>query len=171
MVPVKKIFYLTGVFVLAMLTEVSAQSGLDSIQLKTVKSKMVSYGSLTAKAPIVLVCFWSVNSDVSIQEVNAINVQYGKWKQPAPFVLLAICIDEGNLLNRMRPTASQNDWAFDVYADFNGDLQKSLHFTNPPQAFILEKGQVVYQQSGFEPGTEDYLFSRIRSLANPPLPR
>ncbi|HVU57719.1 MAG TPA: hypothetical protein VHD83_21805 [Puia sp.] len=144
---------------------VTAQSSPDSIQLKTVKGKMVSYGSVVGQSPLLLVCFWSVNSDASIDELNALNTQYAKFKKPAPFILLGICIDEGNLVNRMRPMALQNDWAFDVYADIDGGVQKLLHFTQPPQAFIVEKGQVVYQQSGFQPGSESYLLSKIQSLA------
>ena len=137
----------------------------DSIQLRNLKGKMVSYATVKGQQTLVLVCFWSINSESSIQELNAINAQYGKWTQPAPFLLLAICVDEGNLLSRMRNTAMQNIWTFGVYADINGDLQKAFHFTNPPQSLILDKGQVVYQQSGFEPGTEDYLFNRLRTLA------
>jgi hypothetical protein len=58
-----------------------------------------------------------------------------------------------------------NEWrGFDVCADINGDLQQALHFTNLPQSVILKNGQIVYQQSGFADGTEDYLFSKIQAL-------
>ncbi|HEY4205587.1 MAG TPA: hypothetical protein VGM31_02200 [Puia sp.] len=142
-----------------------AQSSPDSIQLKTVKGKMVSYASVAGHSPLLLVCFWSVNSESSIDELNALNTQYAKYKKPAPFALLGICIDEGNLVNRMRPTALANEWVFDVYADIDGGLQKLLHFTQPPQAFIVEKGQVIYEQSGFSSGSESYLLSKMQALA------
>ena len=125
----------------------------------------MSYSSVTGGSPLLLICFWSVNSESSINELNALNAQYAKYKKPSSFLLLAISIDEGNLINRMRPTAQQNDWAFDVYADIDGGLQKQLHFTEVPQAFIVEKGQVVFEQSGFSPGSESYLLSKIQSLA------
>lgn len=150
---------------LGVLAEAGAQSSPDSIELKTVKGKLVSYSSVTGGAQLLLICFWSVNSDASIDELNALNTQYAKYKKPLPFTLLGICIDEGNLVNRMRPTALQNDWVFDVYADIDGGLQKQLHFTQPPQAFIVQKGLVVYQQSGFSSGSENYLLSKLQSLA------
>lgn len=135
------------------------------MQLRNVKGKMVSYAAVTKQAPLVMVCFWSVNSEVSIKELNAINAQYEKLKKPIPFALLAICVDEGSLLNLMRHTALDNLWAFDVYSDIDGGLQRALHFMNTPQALIVNKGEVIYQQSGFEPGSENYLFSKILSLA------
>src|SRR5882672_291295 len=139
----KKISFLSGFFFLGFLVSACAQASLDSVQLRNVKGKMVSYAAVTRQSPLVMVCFWSVNSDVSIRELNAINVRYAKLKNPVPFALLAICVDVGNLLNLMRHTATDNLWSFDVYADINGDLQKALHFTNLPQSLILNKGDVV----------------------------
>jgi len=165
MSPVNKIFFLFCILLLGMRDGAKAQGSLDSVQLRNLKGKMVSYSAVTAKVPLVLVCFWSINSEASIQELNAINQRYEKLKQPLPFTLLAICVDQGNLLNRMRNTAMQNIWTFDVYADINGDLQRAFHYANPPQSLIVSKGEIVYQQSGFQPGAEDYLFSRIQTLS------
>ena len=161
----RKILFLFGAVLLT--GSLSAQVTLDSVQLKPVRGALVSYGNLTAKTPQVMVCFWSVNIPATIDELNAINKLYEKWKQVGTFKLLAICIDEGNLLGRMRPTANMNGWTFDVYGDLNGDLQQVLHAGTPPQVFILDKGKVVYQQSGYSAGAEDYLFSKIQSLTIP----
>jgi len=160
-----KISCLSGFLFLSLLAGVHAQAPLDSMQLKTVKGKLVSYSSLTKQSPLVMVCFWSVNSESSISELTAINQRYAKLKQPLSFTLLAISVDEGNLVNHMRNTALQNEWTFEVYADVDEGLQHALHFTNAPQSLILNKGEIVYQQSGFEPGSENYLFSKIQSLA------
>jgi len=165
MLPVNKIFFLLCLSLLGVWAGAGAQSSPDSIQLKTVKGKLVRYSSVTGGSQLLLICFWSVNSDASIDELNALNTQYAKYKKPLPFTLLGICIDEGNLVNKMRPTALQNDWVFDVYADIDGGLQKQLHFTQPPQAFIVQKGQVVFEQSGFSSGSESYLLSKLLSLA------
>jgi len=161
----KKIFLSSGLLLLASFLSAQAQVPLDSIQLRTLKGPIISYSTLARKNPVILICFWSVNSDPSINELNAINQQYGKWKQLASFTMMAICVDQGNLLNRMRPTFNMNGWTFDVYADINGDLKQALSSGNVPQSVILQNGKVVYQQSGFEAGTENYLFSKIQSLS------
>ena len=172
MPPAKKIILSAGLlFLCSFLSAARAQGSapipvpLDSVSLKTLKGPLTSYGALAGKTPVILVCFWSINSDPSISELNAINKQYVRWKQLASFKLMAVCIDQGSLLNRMRPTANVNEWqGFDVCADINGDLQQALHFTNLPQSVILKNGQIVYQQAGFADGTEDYLFSKIQAL-------
>lgn len=174
MSPAKKIFFFTALLLLASSLSAAWAQGpapapvpLDSISLKMVKGPLTSYGELTRKCPLILVCFWSINSDPSLNEVNAINKQYDKWKQLASFKLLAVCVDQGSLLSRMRSTVNMNEWrGFDICADINGDLQQTLHCTNLPQSVILKNGQIVYQQSGFEAGTEDYLFSKLQTLAD-----
>src|SRR5882757_3211663 len=163
----KKIFLSSGLLLLVSFLSAQAQVPLDSVQLKTLRGPMISYGELARKSPVILICFWSVNSDPSINELNAINKQYEKWKQLASFKLMAICVDQGNLLNRMRPTFNMNGWTFDVYADINGDLQQALSSNNVPQSMVLQNGKVVYQQSGFAAGTEDYLFSQVKNLLAP----
>jgi cytochrome c biogenesis protein CcmG/thiol:disulfide interchange protein DsbE len=161
-----KISFLVAIL-FATLALSAQETPLDSLQLKTLKGQVFPFSVLTKKEPVILICFWSVNSDPSMGELNAINAQYAKWKQAAPFKLMAICIDEGNLLNRMRPTANGNGWTFDVYGDINGDLQKffSVNDNNLPVSLILDKEKVVYRQSGFDTGTENYLFAKIQDLA------
>jgi len=166
-----KISCLLGFLSLGLLAGVDAQAPLDSVQLRTVKGKMVSYSSLTGKSPLVMICFWSMNSESSISELTAINQRFAKLKQPLNFTMLAICVDDAGLVGRMRNTALQNDWTFDVYADVDGGLQQAFHSTNVPHSLIVNKGEVVYQQSGFEPGSENYLFSKIQTLAIPPRQR
>ena len=164
MSPVNKIFLLIFLATAVSVLSVQAQSPLDSLPLRNTKGKLVSCASVMKQHPLAMVCFWSINSESSIRELTAISQRYARLKQPVGFSLLAICVDEGNLQSRMRNTALQNEWVFDVYADVDGGLQHALHFSAPPQSMILNKGEVVYQQSGFEAGSETYLFSKIQLL-------
>ena len=164
---VKKIVFASGLLLPVIAGSAQTPAALDSIQLKPLKGPLISYGGLTRQRSVVLVCFWSSNSESTLNEVNAINKQYDKWKQLTSFKMIAVCVDQGNLLSRMRPTANMNDWhGFDVCADINGDLQLTLKAGNLPQSVILKDGAVVYQQSGFEAGTEEYLFSKIKALSD-----
>jgi hypothetical protein len=159
---VKKI--VTAVCLILLVSSLEAQTPLADAQLKNLRGVVSSFSSLTQKDSIVLVCFWSINSDASIGELNAINGHYEKWKQATPFKMMAVCIDEGNSLSRIRSTVNNNGWTFDVYADINGDLHTALGAGSLPQAMVLKDRRVVYQQSGFGDGSENYLFSKIQAL-------
>jgi hypothetical protein len=98
--------------------------------------------------------------------LNAINTKYDSWKQDVKFKMMAVSVDEGKLINRVRPTAIMNGWTFEVYDDLNGDLRKALNSNNFPQSFVIKSGRVVYQQSGYEAGTENYLFQKLAAASN-----
>jgi cytochrome c biogenesis protein CcmG/thiol:disulfide interchange protein DsbE len=135
-------------------------------QLKNLHGKMVSFSTVTQKDSLVLVCFWSAASEASITELNAINAKYESWKESGLFRFMAISIDEGKAANRIRPMVNENGWLFDVYADINGDLRKALKSNNLPQSMIIRRGKVIYEQSGYEVGSENYLFQKIQTIAS-----
>ncbi len=144
----------------------SAQPSLSPAMLKPLRGPSASFGSLTEKDSIVLLLFWATGSQQSIDELNAITAKDEKWKQLGNFKMMAVCVDEGKDVGRVRPMVNAYGWIFDVYIDINGDLRKTLKSVNLPQSVILYKGQVVYQQSGFEAGSENYLIKRIQALGN-----
>ena len=143
-----------------------AQNSLSSATLKTLKGSFVPFSSIMQKDSLVLICFWSIASDATISELNAIQSHYEKWKEALSFKLMAVCIDEGKALSKLRPTVNMNEWTFDVYADIRGELRKALNSNNLPQCMIIHHGFMVYEQSGYEPGVENYLFQKMRSISN-----
>jgi hypothetical protein len=77
---------------------------------------------------------------------------------------MAVSIDEGKQANRLRPVYNQNGWTFEAYSDLYGDLRKSLHSNNLPQSVIVYKNEIVYEQSGWTAGTENYLIQKLLSM-------
>jgi len=159
---IKKI--LPAVYIFLFVSSIHAQSSLPEAMLKTTRGAMVSFSSVTKKDSVILVFFWASTSEQSMNELNAISAKYDKWKEIAVFKMMAVSVDEGKLANRLRPIANMNGWTFDVYGDTNGDLRKALNAKNLPEAMIIKGGKVVYQQSGYETGSENYLIERVRSF-------
>ena len=120
-------------------TGLRAQNAAGDAQIKNLHGKMVSFSSVTQKDSLVLVCFWSAASLVRAGRVV--------------------------LSTKIRPMVNENGWLFDVYADINGDLRKALKSNNLPQSMIIRRGKVIYEQSGYETGSENYLFQKIQTIA------
>jgi len=142
-----------------------AQNSLPTATLKTLRGAFIPFSSIMQKDSLVLICFWSTESEATISELNAIQSHYEKWKEVLSFKLMAVCIDEGKALSKLRPTVNMNEWTFDVYADIRGELRKALNSNNLPQCMIIHHGFMVYEQNGYEPGVENYLFQKMRSIA------
>jgi cytochrome c biogenesis protein CcmG, thiol:disulfide interchange protein DsbE len=142
----------------------SCQDSLQQARLKTLQGKIRSFSSIAKKDSLFLICFFSVNSEESISELNSINTNLESWQNMKHFRFLAVSVDEGNAANKLRPVYNMNEWKFEAYDDLYGDLRKSLHSNNFPQSLILYKNEIVYEQSGWTTGTENYLIQQILSI-------
>ncbi|HVY76502.1 MAG TPA: hypothetical protein VG890_16850, partial [Puia sp.] len=54
-----------------------------------------------------------------------------------------------------------NGWTFESYSELYGDLRRALQSNNLPQSMILFKNKIVYQQSGWSPGSDKYLYEKL----------
>ena len=144
----------------------SAQDSLQVARLKSLQGKIAPFSVFAKKDSLFLICFWSVGSDESITELNSINANLDKWQSATPFRFLAVSVDEGKIANRIRPTYNMNSWTFEVYSDLYGDLRRALHSNNLPQSMIVYRNNIIYEQSGWTAGTENYLIQRLASMKN-----
>jgi hypothetical protein len=153
-------YFLILLFVLSA-GDVAAQDSLLSARLKPLRGAVAPFKDFAKKDSLFLICFWASTSDESMNELNAINANLEKWKQAIPFRMLGISEDEGKMANRVRGIYNMNSWTFEVYTDLYGDLRRALGSNNLPQSMIVFKNKIVYQQSGWTAGSENYLFQKL----------
>ena len=142
----------------------SAQGSIQEAKIKSLQGKIAPFSVFAKKDSLFLICFWSVSSDESITELNSINVNLEHWQSLLPFRFMAVSVDEGKLANRLRPVYNQNSWTFEAYSDPYGDLRKALHSNNLPQSMIVYNNEIIYEQSGWTGGTENYLIQKLLSM-------
>ena len=143
---------------------VSAQESLQDAKIKSLQGKIAAFSVFAKKDSLFLICFWSLSSDESITELNSINANLEHWQTLLPFRFMAVSVDEGKVANRLRPVYNQNSWTFEAYSDLYGDLRKALHSNNLPQSMIVYKNEIIYEQSGWTEGTENYLIQKLLSM-------
>jgi cytochrome c biogenesis protein CcmG, thiol:disulfide interchange protein DsbE len=143
---------------------VSAQESLQDAKIKSLQGKIAPFSVFAKKDSLFLICFWSLSSDESITELNSISANLEHWQSLLPFRFMAVSIDEGKQANRLRPVYNQNSWTFEAYTDLYGDLRKALHSNNLPQSMIVYKNEIIYEQSGWTSGTENYLIQKMLSM-------
>ena len=142
----------------------SAQGSIQEAKIKSLQGKIAPFSVFAKKDSLFLICFWSVSSDESITELNSINANLEHWQSLLSFRFMAVSVDEGKLANRLRPVYNQNSWTFEAYSDPYGDLRKALHSNNLPQSMIVYNNEIIYEQSGWTGGTENYLIQKLLSM-------
>lgn len=142
----------------------AAQDSLLMARLKPMRGAVAPFSAFAKKDSLFLICFWASTSDESMNELNAINANLEKWKAAVPFRMLGISEDEGKMVGRVRGIYNMNSWTFDVFTDLYGDFRRALQSNNLPQSMIVYKNKIVYQQSGWTAGSEQYLFQKLVSI-------
>lgn len=158
---------MNSVWMIALVMLSLTAAGQDSLQqarLKSLQGKIAPFSFFAKKDSVFMICFWSVESEASITELNSINTNLEQWQKQVPFRFMAISADEGKMAGRFRTTYNMNAWTFEAYVDLYGDLRRTLHSNNLPQSMIIFKNEIIYEQSGWTPGTENYLIDRLLSL-------
>ena len=161
----KKIFALAAGLLL--FSNVQAQSELPTTQIKDVNSgEKIAFNKAFEPGKVTLVSFWATWCVPCKHEIKTIRKKMPDWKQQADFNYVTVSIDESRMEGLVRSYAKSQGWDFPFYIDPNSDLKRSLNFQTVPFTIIIDKqGKIAYMHSGYEEGSEEEVFAKVRELS------
>mgnify|MGYP000860074191 CR=1 FL=1 len=149
-----------------LVSAVFAQGELPDTQIKDVNTgKKVAFNETFEKGKVTLVSFWATWCVPCKKEIKNIREKMPTWKQEADFNFVTVSVDESRAEGLVRSYAKSQGWNFPYYIDPNSDLKRSLNFQTVPFTLIVDKnGKVAYMHSGYEEGSENEVFAKIKEL-------
>lgn len=143
----------------------SALKLLPDGKVKDTNGKVMDLSTYTRSGKITIVSFWATWCGPCKKELDAYAPHYEDWSKKYGTQLLAISIDDIRGQAKIKPMVSEKKWPYTVLMDSNSDLQRQLGFNSIPQLYMLDqKGNIVYQASGYVPGSEKELEAKMASL-------
>ncbi|MBS1590121.1 MAG: redoxin family protein [Bacteroidetes bacterium] len=148
-------------------SSVFAQSELPDTQVKDVNSgKRVAFNETFEKGKVTLVNFWATWCVPCKKEIKNVRAKLPEWKKETDFNYMTVSVDESRAEGLVRSYAKSQGWDFPYYIDPNSDLMRSLSFRTVPFTIIVDKnGKVAYLHSGYEEGTENEVYAKIKELS------
>ena len=100
------------------------------------------------------------------ERYQAINDQLMDWLDEADFQVVAVSIDDTRSAAKAKALASGNGWSdFIVLYDKNQDFKRAMNVNMVPHVFVLDgEGKIVYNHTGYTPGSEAELLEVIKGL-------
>lgn len=147
---------------------VSAQSSktLPDATVKTLDGKSVQIKSYVGKGKITILSFWATWCAPCKREMDAISEVYGDWKKDYDVQFLAVTIDTQRDLPKVKPMVTTKGWPYIFLSDAANQLKTALNFQTIPQTYLIDqKGNIVYEHTGYNPGDELDLEEKIKALA------
>lgn len=154
------------VFLLLSVTSTSySQGDIPSTTVKTTRGKSVKFNSLCqARDTVILVTFWATWCNPCVNELEKLNEIFPEWQKECPVILIAVSVDDARTSARVNSFVKGRGWNFNVFLDPNNDLKRAFNINDIPYLLMIKNDRVVYQKSGYIPGSESGLLSKLKSL-------
>ena len=143
-----------------------AQSKMPNCPLKDINGKSVNVAQLDNDGNPIIVCFFATWCKPCQRELQAIHDVYPDWQDETGVKVVAISIDEGQNVNKVKPLVDGYGWEYDVLLDPNSDLKRALGINMIPYALVVDgSGNIVYNHTGYVDGGEEELIEVVRKYS------
>lgn len=100
------------------------------------------------------------------RELKAIQEVYEDWQQETGVRIIAISIDEGQNIQKVKPLVDGYGWEYQILLDPNSDFRRAMGVNLIPHSFIIDgNGKVAYSHSGYTEGAEAELYEKVKEIA------
>ena len=100
------------------------------------------------------------------RELDAIHEQIVDWEEETGVKVIAVSIDQGQNVDKVKPLVNAKGWEYEVLLDPNGDFNRAMNVNGTvPTVFVIDgKGKIVDRRSGYVDGSEQHLIEKVREL-------
>ena len=153
--------------VLLCCTFVNAFAQLPSVILKDIDGKTVDTAKLNNDGKPFIISFFATWCKPCNRELKAIHEVYADWQDETGVKLIAVSIDEGQNMQKVKPMVDGAGWEYEVLLDPNSDFRRALGVAMIPHVLIIDgNGKIVEQHRGYTEGGEEELIAKVRELVD-----
>ena len=144
----------------------NAQDYLPNLKLPTLDGNDVLIQDISKDDQLVIISLWATWCVPCKNELDAINEVYDDWTSETNVKLYAISVDDSRTVKRVKPLVNGKGWEFEVLLDTNSDLKRQLNAPTIPVTLLVKNNKILFRHSGYNPGSEDELFEKIKEFSN-----
>ena len=145
----------------------SAQERLPKVTLKDIEGKTVQTDTIANNCNPLIVAFFATWCKPCNRELKTIDELYDEWRQETGVRIIAVAVDEGQNINKVKPLVDQNGWRYDVLLDPNSELRQALNIQMIPYTILFDgQGNIVYKHNGYTDGAEIELYEKIKAVGS-----
>jgi peroxiredoxin len=139
---------------------------IPSVMLKNIDGKTVDTAKLNNDGKPFIISFFATWCKPCQRELDAIHEQIVDWEEETGVKVIAVSIDQGQNVDKVKPLVDSKGWEYEVLLDPNGDFNRAMNVNGTvPTVFVIDgKGKIVDRRSGYVDGSEQHLIEKVREL-------
>ena len=142
-----------------------AQAQLPAVTLKSIDGATVQCETLNNDGKPFIIDFFATWCKPCNRELSAIAEVYDEWKEETGVKIIAVSIDKGQNINKVKPLVDQNEWEYEVLLDPNSELLKALGGQLIPFVVVFDgNGNIASKHISYTDGSEEELINEVREL-------
>ncbi len=147
------------------LFSLTSYAQLPSVQLKNLEGKTINTAKLSNDGKPFVISFFASWCKPCNRELKAIHEMYPDWQDETGMRLIAISIDQGQNINKVKPMVDSEGWEYEILLDPNSEFRRALGIQMIPHLLIIDgKGKIAESRSGYTEGAENHIIEKIREL-------
>lgn len=134
-----------------------------SFTLENIEKKKVSLDSSLKNGPV-FISFWALWCKLCIEELDAFKKIYNEF-ETLGLQVFAISEDGPQATGKIKPFVKSRGWRYKVLLDPTNAVKELYGVRAMPTSFLIDqKGNIVYQHTGYKKGDEKRIRERIKEL-------
>lgn len=147
------------------LFSLTSYAQLPSVQLKNLEGKTIDTAKLSNDGKPFVISFFASWCKPCNRELKAIHEMYPDWQDETGMRLIAVSIDQGQNINKVKPMVDSEGWEYEILLDPNSEFRRALGIQMIPHLLIIDgKGKIAESRSGYTEGAENHIIEKIREL-------
>ncbi len=160
----KKTFLLLALTVLSAVAFAQNKT-LPAVSVKTLEGQTINVQDLGKTGHITIISFWATWCSPCKKELDAVKDYYSEWQEKYGVELIAVSVDDARTAAKIPAMIQEKGWEYRILVDSNKNFQTAANIVSVPYTFLLdEKGNIVFEHSGYTPGDELELEEQIKLL-------
>ena len=153
----------TFALIMVAMMAVGCFAQLPSVTLKNIDGKTVNTAKLNNDGKPFIISFFATWCKPCQRELDAIHEQIVDWEEETGVKVIAVSIDQGQNVDKVKPLVDSKGWEYEVLLDPNGDFKRAMNVQNVPHVFVLDgNGKIVYNHAGYTEGGEQDIYDALQ---------